>query len=236
MNWIDLVFICIMVVFGIIGLTNGFIFSVFRLASFFISALVSIKLYPVVAKILIETPLYDNIKGGIFKRLMLQQQTQAPAVDGEIKKAAADTVIGGLHLPDFLKDSLISNMPDPTKLIDMSAIMDTISGKLAGVVIDIISLIALYIAIRVGLLFLRFILQGIAKLPLFKQVDKLGGFAFGAVEGLLTIYIICTVIMLFSTSPSFNGVFDAIDNSVVARFFYENNIIVDIMFPQDTLV
>jgi len=77
---------------------------------------------------------------------------------------------------------------------------------------------------------MRVILQGIARLPLFKQMDKLGGFAFGSLEGLFTIHVIFAVAMLFGASPQFNGFFEAVRGSMIARYFYENNVIINWMF------
>jgi uncharacterized membrane protein required for colicin V production len=232
MNWTDLLIIIIIGGFGFIGLRNGFIYSMFRLFSFFISAILAVKFYPMVSKVLMKTSLFFNIKSSIYKNLMLQQQAQTPKIDAQAKQTAADAVINNLQLPGFLKGSLIEHMPNPSKLIDISQIMDTVSGELAKVVIDIIALIVLYILIRIGLVFLRFILQGLAKLPVFKQLDKIGGFSFGAVEGLLTIYIVFAFVMLFNASPSFKGVYQAIDSSLLAKFFYQNNFIVNWMFPK----
>ncbi|MCX8129100.1 MAG: CvpA family protein [Clostridia bacterium] len=231
MNWSDWVVLALIAGFGIVGLAKGFIMSVFRLASFFVSAIVAIKFYPFVSKILMNTALHDSIWNKIYKSLLLQQQSQVPKVNGEVKKAAADTIIENFHLPGFLKENLIEKMPDPSKLVDLDFIARKVSDSLTGMVIDIVSLILLYVLIRIGLIFLRFILQGIAKLPIFKQVDKLGGFALGAVEGLLTIYIVCAVVMLFQTSPKFQAIYQAIDSSVIAKYFYEHNIIVNFMFP-----
>ena len=236
MNWSDLLVIAIIVGFGIIGMVNGFIYSMFKIASYFVSIFISMKFYPAVAKILMKTPLYTNIKASILKSLMLQQQAQAPTVGTHVKQVAADSIINSLHLPGFLKGTLISQMPDPTKLFDLSKIMDMISGELTKVVIDIIGLVVLYIIIRIGLFFLRFILQGIAKLPIFKQMDKLGGFAFGAVEGLLTVYIVFAVLMLFHSAPQFKDFFVAVDNSVIAKFFYQSNFVISWMFPKGGII
>lgn len=237
MNWSDLVVLGIILGFGIIGMTNGFIFSMFKIASFFISLYVSIKFYPVVADFLMKTAVYTGIKASILKNLLMQQQTAN--IDGQVKKAAADTVINNLHLPSFLKDSisnsLLSQKINLSKIIDANVIMDKISTELAKIVISILSLVLLYIIIRIALVFIRFILQGIAKLPVFKQVDKLGGFAFGAVEGLLTIYIVCAVLMLFNASTQFKPVFSTIDSSIIAKWFYQHNFIVDWMFPINKL-
>jgi uncharacterized membrane protein required for colicin V production len=230
MNWSDMAVIAVISVFGIIGLVNGFVFSIFRLASFFASVIISIKFYPRVAEILMKTGLYTSIKGSVSKSLMLQQSVFIPQTDTQAGQAAAEQVVGRLGLPGFFKDLLIDRIPNPSSLVDISRVMDTVSDEFTRIIISVISVVLLYIAARIALVFLRFILQGIAKLPVFKQMDKLGGFALGAVEGLMTIYIICAVLMLFSTAPQFKQVFESIESSAVARFFYQNNFIVLWMF------
>ena len=228
MNWLDLVILAFILGFGIIGMHNGFILTVFKLGAFFISAYVSIKFYPVLAGLIMKTAIYTNIKAGIYKNLLISQQAQVPKVNSQVRQATADSIISNLHLPGFLKGTLESQIPDPARLVDINRILDTVSGLLAKVVIDVISLVLLYILIRIGLTFFRFILQSIAKLPLFKQIDKLGGFTLGALEGLLTIYIICAVLVIFNSNPSFKWLFDALDKSILTKFLYQNNFIIDL--------
>lgn len=232
MNWSDLLVIAIIGGFAFIGYKNGFIYTMFRICSFFVSAILAVKTYPWMAKILMKTSIYTNIKNTIFKNLLISQQAQTPALDNQAKQAAADAVISNLKLPGFLKDTIAKNLPNPSSLIDVTKIVDAISTEITKVVIDIIALVAIYIIIRIALIFLRTLLQGIAKLPLFKQLDKLGGISFGAIEGLLTIYIIFAVLMLFNSSPSFKSTFDAINSSAIAKFFYQNNFIISWMFPK----
>lgn len=239
MNWSDLIVIAVIVGFGLIGMSKGFIYSMFRLVSFFVAAIVSVKCYPVLADILDKTALFTDIKSGIYKNLMLQQAAQSPQVN-EGARLTAGSVIDNLNLPGFLKEmvekNMLEKMPDLTKFVEIEKVMDGLSNIIAHMVIDIISVVLLYIAVRIALIFLKFILQGIAKLPVFKQMDKLGGFAFGALEGLMTVYIVFTVLMLFSSSPAFKDFFEAVDSSMLAKVFYQNNFIVDWMFPKDVII
>lgn len=230
MNWCDVVVISIIGIFVLIGLKNGFIFSIFRLASFFISVFVSMKFYQVVSAFLVKIGLHEKIQASILKNLLQQKQVLAPEVDKQAKLAAADSVIKHMKLPGFFKETLINKMPNPSKLVDLSDVMENISGELASAVINVISLILLYIIIRVALIFARVLLKQVAKLPIFKQMDKLGGFAFGAVEGLLTVNILFAVLMLFNSNPKFANIFTALENSMVASFFYQNNFIISWMF------
>ncbi len=237
MNWSDLLVIAIILFFGFIGIKNGFIYSVFKMVSFFVAAIVSVKCYPLLANILDKTPIFSNIKSGVLKNLLMQQQAQSGVVN-QGAQSAAGSIVDGLKLPGFLKEAIKGQLAKENvmNMLDVAGVMDKISDILTHVVIDILSLVLLYILIRIGLLFLRFVLQGVAKLPIFKQMDKLGGFAFGAIEGLLTVYIIFAVTMLFMSSPAFKGFFDAVETSSVAKIFYQNNFIVDWMFPADKII
>ncbi|MCR4435295.1 MAG: CvpA family protein [Clostridiales bacterium] len=232
MNWADYVVLAIILCFAAIGLINGFIFSIFRLASFFVSIAASIKFYPAAADFLLKTAVYTDLKMYILSGLL----KQVPDINRQAKQAAAASVIQSLHMPEALKNVLLERIPDPSALVDFRGILDVVSGELARMVIDVISLILLYLLIRIGLTFLRFIFQGLAKLPLFKQMDKLGGLALGAVEGLLTVYILCAVIMLFNAAPQSKPVFEAIDGSVIAKYFYQNNFIIELALPKDKLI
>lgn len=234
MNWCDFVVGGIIVIFGIIGIANGFILSVFKIASFFASVIISVKFYPKVAEILMNTQIYAAIKASILKNLLQQSAALAPQTDSTVKEAAAETVVEHLKLPGFLKHNIIDKLPNPTQLFDINKIMDTVSGEIAELVISILSLILLYVIVRIGLLFLKVVLKGIARLPIFKQMDKLGGLAFGAVEGLLTIYVIFAILVLFNASAAFRPFFEALDDSIVAKFLYQNNFIISWAFPGTT--
>ncbi|AEV67352.1 CvpA family protein [Acetivibrio clariflavus] len=237
MNWSDLLVIAIIAFFGFVGIKNGFIYSIFKLVSFFVASIVSVKFYPFLSNIIDKTVVFTKIKSGILKNLLLQKDVQADIVNQGAQRAAG-SVVDGLELPGFLKEAIKGQLAkeNVANLLDLSAIMDKISDVLAHIVVDILSLLILYIVVRIALIFLRFVLQGIAKLPVFKQMDKLGGFAFGAVEGLLTVYIIFAFMMLFISSPAFKGFFDSVETSVIAKFFYQNNIIVDWMFPKGKII
>lgn len=236
MNISDIVVVAIVGVFAFIGFQKGFLLSAFRLFSFFISAILSVKFYPMVAAFMLKTPLYASIKSSIFKNLMLRQQAAMPGLNSQAKEAAADSIISALRLPGFLKDSISKGLPNISSLVDVNSIVDAVSGQLARLVIDILSLVLLYVAIRIGLIFARVILKGISKLPIFKQMDKLGGMAFGGIEGLLTVYLVFAVLMLFNTSPQFKGFFDSLETSMFAKHFYSGNFIVDWMFKGGRII
>ncbi len=231
MNWADIAVILIILGFAIVGMFTGFIYSVFKIASFFISIFLAITFYPLLSNLLMKTPLYDSINASILKNI-LHQQAQSAGTALPAKTGVADGIVNNLEIPGFLKDTLKNSIPDFSKLVDTQKIMESISAELTKMIIAVISLVLLYILIRVGMLFAKFLLKGAAKLPVFKQIDKFAGIILGAFQGLLTVYVLCAVLMLFNTNSAFKGVFTQINSSHIANYFYQNNFIIDLMFPK----
>lgn len=233
MNWIDILVLIIILGFGYFGLRKGMMFSLFKFASFFIAIIVAVKFYPPFATILSGTFLFTKVKSGIFDKLMLQQAEQMSAAN-EGTSVAVKSVIDTLKLPEFFKDfigdKVVENMPGVEGIVDYSSIVEKVSDMLANFVINIISVILLYIIARIALTFARSILKKMMRLPVLKQVDKLGGFVLGTGQGMLTIYIVFAILMLFYATPLFGGFFDSIETSMLAKYFYENNIILSWMF------
>lgn len=227
MNWSDYVVIALIVGFAVWGLAKGFVMSVYKVVSFFVCIFASIKFYPVLSKFLEKTPIYDGIKKPIMNTLLLRGQevsaSSATAVSGS---TGVDAVMSPLPLPEFFKKSLVDKLPSPTSLIDVQGIANAIGDELTKMVISVLSLIALYFALRIVLAFAGLILKGVSKLPVFKQIDRTGGFLLGALQGFLAIFILCAFLMLFNANPTFAPVFSALDSSMFAGWFYENNFIV----------
>jgi len=228
MNWSDVVVIAMIAIFAIIGLKKGFVMSAFKILSFFVCIYASIRFYPVLAGALEKTSMYASIKDSIVKNLLMWSQGNTASTSTAVSgTAGAEAMLGSLPLPDFFKKTMLEKLPSPAELIDIQGIVNAIGDELTKIIIAVISLIGLYIVLRIGLAFVGIILKGVSKLPLFKQIDKLGGFILGAVQGFLAIYVLCAVLVLFNTNPQFVQIFQALDSSLFAGWFYENNFIMN---------
>lgn len=228
MNWTDIAVFIIIAAFTVIGLKNGFLYSVFRLLSYILSVIFAIKFYPVLSGMLQNTVLYTNIKTAVIKGIIKQQTENISA----IKDRTAQSIVDGLKLPGFIKDSILENITGKD-IFGLQKIMDAIGSEIAMLVINILSVILIYVIIRIALVFARVIIKTISRLPVFKQLDKTGGFVLGAIEGVLVVYIICAVLILFSAFPKFSSTIDDLENSQFANYFYQNNFIVSWISPEE---
>ena len=231
MNWIDFVVIGLIAVFAVVGLFKGFIMSIYKLVAFVVCIFASIKFSPVLAEIISKTSIYDWIKNTIVRNLPLIGKEAFASSETVSGASGAEALLGTLPLPGFFRKSLLGKLPSASELINTEGIVNAIGDELTKMVVSVLSLIVLYIVLRVILAFMGLLLKGISELPVFKQVNKLGGLILGALQGFLTIYILCAVLMLFNANPRFEPIFNDLGTSLFAREFYENNFIINWLFP-----
>lgn len=232
MNWSDFVVVGLIALFAIIGLSKGFIMSVYKLLAFIVCIFLSIKFAPVFAALLEKTAVFDTMKNVIVKNLpAISQEAFAASSTAPAGAESAQAMLGALALPLFIKESLLGSMPPSAELINLDVIYNAIGEELTKMIISVLALIVLYIVLRIITGFLGLLLKGVSQLPVFKQVNKLGGFILGALQGFLAIYIICALLVMFHSNPGFASVFDSIGTSLFAKSFYENNFIISMLFP-----
>ena len=116
--------------------------------------------------------------------------------------------------------------PPKTNNKDLESSARVISEKIVSVGVAIV----LYIVLRIALIFLKYVVGGISKLPIIKQLDKVGGVAYGVLRGAIIIYIILAI-LFFVVSLNDSGIIsEAITNSIISKILYENNIILEMIF------
>ncbi|PYG89438.1 colicin V production protein [Ruminiclostridium sufflavum DSM 19573] len=231
MNWTDIAVFIIIAGFMVIGLKNGFLYSVFRLVSYVLSVIFAIKFYPVISDILQQTVLFTNIKAAVISGIVKGRAGDAAVFNGDSARTA---IIDGLKLPAFIKES-INNKIIGQDIFGVNKIMDMIGSEIAMLVINILSVILIYVIIRCALALIKVVIKTISRLPVFKQLDKTGGIVLGAIEGILAIYILCAVLVLFSAFPKFGPAIESIEGSKFANYFYQNNFIVSWIAPEEEL-
>ena len=64
-------------------------------------------------------------------------------------------------------------------------------------------------------------------MPIIKQLNGIGGIVYGTAKGLIIVYLILTILFFVVSANSNGEIANAIDNSSVTKFLYDNNIIVN---------
>ena len=205
---VDLILIACFILFIFVGYKKGLAGSLIKLCSFVIALILALALYkPVANAIKDNTQIDENIKSTIVETFRQQEQTQEE------------------NMPKDLVQNISSEIENAT-----SEAVNNIAQSISDTIINIGAGIVIFIVARLLLIIVSIFAKQIVKLPIIGLVDKVGGIAYGTVEGIVIIYIVLGLISLSSLIWVDNAVVTAITNSGIGSFLYNNNIILKIFF------
>ena len=207
---VDLIIIAVVLLFIFLGYKKGLIGSLIKLLSFIIAIVVAFVLYKPVANAVIEnTIIDDNIRTTLSATLGVENKTE------NTEENVTSTIMDNINKE-------IENATDEVKasVIDHTTIT----------IVNIGSGIVIFLAVRVILVLISLFAKILTDLPVIKQVDKLGGLAYGAIEGIVIVYAVLAVISLTSVIWANNAVVTAIAKSSLGEMLYNNNIILNLLF------
>ena len=220
MNWFDLLVIAILVVSIFIAYKSGFVRTVCDFCSTIVSLVLTYKLYPITASIFKNLKWFEKIQTALEENLKLSQNAE------KLSENMQNSIINDLELPQFLKNILIENNTMQTELINTSQLEEYISSYVANICLNaaavLVTFIILVIAIKVAIN----LLDLVAKLPILNFLNKTAGIAIGFLRGAIIIWIICFAIMIFYSNPNFQNIVYTVENSVIGKLFYDNNLLV----------
>lgn len=104
-----------------------------------------------------------------------------------------------------------------------------VASVMAEKTINLVVFIVIFTAVRVALFALTFVADAITSLPILKQLDDVGGIAYGLIKALLIIYVVLAVVSVIVSFTANTAISDAITSSYVTKFFYNNNLILNIL-------
>lgn len=177
-------------------------------------------LTPTVSELLRKTPFFDALTNTVGNGLHLENAI------GDAAMQTQTDIIQSMHLPDFLKESLVeNNNPVIYHLLDVESLQSYIAGFLANICINIISVLLVFIVVWLAVKFVLKALNLISKLPVLNFFNRVCGFLVGLLKGLCVTWLICFVLTFFQCNSAFDFFFDALNLTHVALPLYENNIL-----------
>ncbi len=197
--------ICVLIVVLLFirsGYKAGLMRSFIRIASYIISIIISFFLYPVVSDLLMKTPLFDGITRVIGEKY----------VSNGISASVGDGVFGilGRYIGDGINSAATG-----------------IAEGFATLLVNLIAFIIILILSKIIIRIVGNMLGIFTKLPVIKQFNRLGGGIFGGLIGILVLYILGAVLILFAPINPQSEIAQEIENSTFAVEIYENNMVLN---------
>lgn len=206
---LDIIIVAILLVSIFIGYKRGLVNVIFNLFAFLIAIVVTWILYtPVTNYVINNTGLDESIKSVVIK-------------NGVAEEDSKETENNNQFIEKYVSKS-IKNAKN--NMVKSSA--DVIAEKTVAIIVAI----GLFIVVRIALILLKFVINGIANLPLIKQFNEVGGLIYGAISGIFIIYLLLAICFLLMSVNNIEAVTNTIDSSFVTKFLYNNNIILNVIF------
>lgn len=199
---IDLIIVAIILLFTFLGYKRGLIKVAIKLCTFIIAIIVAFVLYKPISNVVIEnTGIDESIETAITDRIL----PEGASVDEEVELSN-----------DF--PSVILKNGENT--------VQSIATSFSNTIIEAVCFFIIFIAVKIILKFITALADLIAKLPILKQFNALGGTIYGVLEGLFLVFVGFAIISLIAPLIDVS-ILEAINSSTLGSIFYNNNILLN---------
>lgn len=193
---VDIAIVLFVLISTYLGYRKGLISLGIHLVAFIVALLITFVLYSPIGNLIINTTNFDE---------NLQQTIQT-------------------NIEKFIENN---EEKEETNILVESAkkgMLPQASRELAINIIYGITMIALYVIARIALMFINALADAVAKLPIIKQANNLGGALYGILRGVLLVYAILLIANLVITLKPESNTKSIIEESIIAKTMTEYNI------------
>lgn len=208
---LDLILAAVIIAAFTAGCRKGFVKSVWKIAALVVTIVLVIALKQPVLDFLSGTQTADKIND------RLSQSLQLPSGGGV-------NIAENLNLPELMQ-GYINDGINSAGAAAMS-VNERAASSLTGLFMTIIVCIGLFIIIRLLLMAVFTLLNGVTKLPVIKGANKLVGGLLAVVNIVFIIFLALALVSLFA--PADSELFEMINNTYAVKYFYNYNILLQL--------
>lgn len=185
----------------------------------------AVGLIAVLAAVIVSIVLYKPISNAIIKNTDLDEKIENVIIENFSAKTNENEEVRYVGIIDYLE----KYVDDAVNKTQNEIVYET-AGTMAVRFINIVAILIIFLITRVILLALTFISDIITSLPILKQFNEVGGILYGIVKALLIVYVILAIAFFVVYITGNTAVSEAISGSYITKFFYEHNLILNILF------
>lgn len=245
---VDLIALAVVVICAVIAYFRGFVKTFFGFISVIVALVLAFFFYkPLGVYIKDSTDIDDWVYESIVSLNKEKTKEELPEDHIILSTESGENTSGEEKVKDETKDATISEklmgMVDslPTSINDSlnaslnlnekkEQLVMNIATKVSDIVVNILAWVSLFVGIRIILLILMLIFDGLMQLPGLKEVNNVFGLILGAIMGIFRVYLILAIIYFISNVAQIDAVVDGIQDSMVVSHLYNNNILINLIF------
>lgn len=185
----------------------------------------AVGLIAMVAAIILAVALYKPVSNLIIEKTELDENIEKAIIEKFSADVPENAEVRYVGVWEYL-EKYVDNAVNKTQ----NEIVYETAGTMAVKIINIGALIGIFLIVRVALFVLTFVADAITSLPIIKQLNEVGGILYGLVKSLLIIYVVLAVVFFIVSVTANATISNAIAGSYITKFFYEHNILLNILF------
>ena len=216
MNWL---LVSLLAAFAVGGTFRGFVRSVFSLFSFVIALLLAFSITPSLSNKFIDqkflyqpiSSVVESVVGGIDENFNSVEFSDKTEMESFVKSA---------DIPLYAK-SVLSGIIQKIDFSGSFTVSQIVTGPLYSAGMKIISFVILAVGIYVIMKIIQYFVVKKIKLPFLKVTDRVLGFIFGVVLGVVVYLFMVCVMLAISQFILSEWIIKKIESGYLSSIFYE---------------
>jgi len=224
LNTLDFIIIATLLLCAFIGLRRGLVRTVYRFVSFILALFIANRLYPHVSNFLRNSFIYENIRERIATSANIEGTFREHVPNPDINEALRGReIINSLPIPESIRNMLYEgNTPDMFELLRVDTVEEYVTGFFANIVVNVISLILVFILVLVILHFLGKALRIIDFIPVISTFNRVGGLIAGALIGAVIVWLGVSVVTMFFSIGAGETMYNLIQGSAITGWMLDS--------------
>lgn len=218
---LDIIVIVFVLISGLIGIKKGLVNVVVKIAGFVLAILLACTCYKNLSTYLYENYTFgDKINNSVREFISSNEDIQ----DKEQEYINLSEILNKFKLQDK-----IDLDKEEEQISDGITLTDIVAEKITSYIMNIISFLGIFIVVIIVAAIIGIILSAVCLIPGLKQINKTGGFIIEIILCILKLWIVLGIVSLLSPMDFMSWIIAQIENSIIVRFFYNNNILIGLI-------
>ena len=215
----------------VLGGIKGFVHTIFTMFSLFIIIMLTGVLSPYVADYINgHTDVPKSIHSKVEEKINLKEKISSDS------SANRNDLIDKMDMPEQLKEVIKEKSQaagDAFSATTEAASEKLVTGiydRIADLIVSAIAYLFTFAVVGVIVLIAGILLDIVSKLPGIKQANAILGVIVGFVQGYLAVSVVYIAAVAFAATELGASVISQVAESEILTWFYNHNIVVDIVF------
>ena len=201
---LDIILLAVLVISFVIGYKKGFVKSVWKIVALVVTIVLVLALKTPTVNFLAGSALANNISTKIAENVNIPQET--------------------LNLPEFIQSDMTNQIDSTNNAVN--SINEKTVMWLTNLCLTVIACVALFIIIRLILMAVYMIINGITEAPIIKGVNKFMGGIFATINIIFIIFLLLALVSMFA--PAESNLYEMIDKTYAVKYLYNYNILLQL--------